>query len=133
MWKLKILDVPDWIKISLLLNGIDDLNYEMKLNRFHKCSPIYKRDGYYLIANTFVLIEFDNNAWISFTPENVKAFQWELSLFNHRELSLEEFNAFLVLQRAGLLLKEQKELFNLDHFSKSCNKKYFWKTLRHLN
>lgn len=133
MWKLKILDVPDWIKISLLLNGIDDLNYEMKLNGFQQCSPIYKRDGYYLIAKTFVLIEIDNNAWISFTPEIVKAFQWELSLLNHRELSLKEFNAFLVLQRAGLLSKEQKELFNLDRFFKSCNKKYFWKTLRRLN
>lgn len=122
--RIKRLDNPFWDPFWCS----DD--ERMELEGFNTCLPIFKRDGFYLINNFIVVVEEDGKAWISFSSRLVDYFKHQLNDANHNKLSSEIINAMKVLDRNGLLSKEQRELKERDYWIAHTNQLYYYSMLK---
>lgn len=130
MLKVKRLDVPKWVKSekryfdffgTTRQNKRDEESFEDYHSRI-VCEYGYKRgilmfqgkEGYFLINNNLILIQYENLAWVSCDGDKVSLFKQELKKYNTQSISLEVFNALAVISRNGLL-KFNSDLYEIYH------------------
>lgn len=106
---LKVLPVETWMKLQVT-------NPEFGDDNIPEIAPILNRDGYfYQTAPKRCWFEYNGKA---FDLEKNDQFLFELELFNHKPLSIEEINALNVLVKHKLISKEQRHLLYIDSLTK---------------
>ena len=130
MLKIKRLDVPNWVKSekryfdffgTTRQNKREDESFEDYHSRV-VCEHGYEKgilmfpgkEGYFLINNNLILIQYENLAWVSCDRDKVSLFKQELKKYNTQSISLEVFNALAVISRNGLL-KFNSDLYEIYH------------------
>lgn len=116
---IKRLDVPRWVKSEKLYydffgytrrQKLEDVSFdeyqskiieEMGYNKGVVMFP--GKDGYFLIDNRLVVIQYNGLAWVSLDNYKVSLFKHELKKLNLPSISSEVFKSLEVLYRNGLL------------------------------
>jgi hypothetical protein len=113
--KIKVLECPRYVKSDF---------YSATLKKYWtEITPIFCREGRYLINNQKVIIESENKAWQSTRKEVVSNFFEDLRYDRDINiLSHEQAQAILVLMRAGLATAEQASLYGKDYIRKKHKK-----------
>lgn len=115
--KIKVLKCPLWIR-----NGRYPISFKFE---FDEIEPLFRRDGYYLINNKHVIIEYQGTAWKSKNDElSVRTFYWEFERAEYEGiniLSKEQSDAIYTLMKIKLESVNQRDLFQKD-FSKKSSK-----------
>ncbi len=70
------------------------------------------KDGYFLINNSLVVIQYNGLAWVSLDKDKVSLFKLELKKLNLPSISSEVFKSLGILARNGFL-KYDNDLFEL--------------------
>jgi len=98
-----------------------------KLCTYAPCfsKPIVGRDGLYN-SYAFIWFEYKGKAYCPKTDSqqksDVKQFKYVLSCLDHKPLRPKEREALELLQREGLISKEQRQLLRLDNEIKEVEK-----------
>ena len=120
--KIKVLECPLWVKHEFKREfSTGSLTWNCD-----EIEPIFHRNGYYLIDNKYVVIEYQGTAWKCKDDENSKrAFRWELEDAEYDDinmLSKEQSDAILTLMKIKLASERQLHLFRRDLSQKSRKK-----------
>ena len=102
--RYKVLELPGYARDSVYMDT-DHLTF---------IDPIFRRDGIYFdrYAHVQCWMEFDGGTQaVEYSPS---MFQYELSLENHRPLSVRECAAILLLIRSRLAPRSLRALYYLD-------------------
>jgi hypothetical protein len=124
--KIKVLECPLWIKHKFSSRYSSSyLKFE-----FDEIEPLFHRDGYYLIDNKYVVVEYQGFAWkCKDTQNSVRAFRWELEDAEYEDiniLSKEQSDAIFTLMKINLASEMQKNIFGRD-YTKKHSKKFSFK------
>lgn len=97
---------------------------------FDEIEPVFRRDGYYLIDNKYVVVEYQGFAWRCKDEQNsVRAFRWELEDAEYEGiniLSKEQSDAIYTLMKTNLASEMQEYIFRRD-YGKRDSRKYWFK------
>lgn len=123
--KIKVLECPLWVQNNLNSeNSFDCLKIE-----FDEIEPLFHRDGYYLIDNKYVVVEYQGFAWKCKDAQNsVRAFRWELEDAEYEDiniLSKEQSDAIYTLMKTNLASEMQRHIFARDYAKKNSKKYWF--------
>jgi hypothetical protein len=121
--KIKVLECPLWVQHKF----IEGYSSDALVWNCDEIEPMFHRDGYYLIDNKYVVIEYNNRAWRCKDDESSKrAFCWELEDAEYDDinmLSKEQSDAILTLMKIGLASEKQRHMFG-RHLSQKSSKKF---------
>jgi hypothetical protein len=120
--KLKVLECPLWVKFEF-----DEEHCSGVLRKeFDNIEPLFYRDGYYLLRNKYVLIEYQGTAWICKEDKYpARAFRWELEDAEYDDINLlskEQSDAIFTLMKHDLASEKQENLFFRDRRYRSSKK-----------
>jgi hypothetical protein len=131
MSTIKRLDVPIWVKTEKIYydffgytrsrineNESFDDYHSIIINElgYNKGVIMFPgKDGYFLINNSLVIIQYNGLAWVSLDKDKVNIFKTELKKHNLPSISSEVFKSLEILSREGFLKynDELYELYNL--------------------
>ena len=120
--KIKVLECPLWVKHAYTSSHIK--------MEFDEIEPVFRRDGYYLIDNKYVVVEYQGFAWRCKNEQNsVRAFRWELEDAEYKGiniLSKEQSDAIYTLMKINLASEMQEDIFRRD-YGKRDSRKYWFK------
>lgn len=131
MSTIKRLDVPMWVKTEKIY--CDFFGYTRhRINKNESFEDYHSmviselgynkgvimfpgKDGYFLINNSLVVIQYNGLAWVSLDKDKVNLFKKELKKHNLPSISSEVFKSLEILSREGFLKynDELYELYNL--------------------
>ncbi len=127
---IKRLDVPRWVKTEKVYydffgysrrrmnenESFDDYHSRVISELGYNKSVIMfpGKDGYFLINNSLVIIQYNGLAWVSLDKDKVGLFKQELKKLNLPSISSEVFKSLEILSREGFL-KYNNELCELYH------------------
>ena len=123
--KIKVLECPLWVQNEFIL----EKSFSCLKVEFDKIEPLFHRDGYYLIDNKYVVVEYQGFAWkCKDTQNSVRAFRWELEDAEYEDiniLSKEQSDAIYTLMKTNLASEMQRHIFARD-YAKRNSKKYWF-------
>lgn len=121
--KIKVLECPLWVKHEF----IREFSTGCLTRECDEIDPLFHRDGYYLIDNQYVVIEYQGTAWRCKDDEGSKrAFLRELEDAEYDDINMltkEQSDAILTLMKIKLASERQFYLFSRD-LSQKEGKKY---------
>jgi hypothetical protein len=121
--KIKVLECPRYVKSDFCSTTLKKY--------WTKITPLFCREGRYLINNQKVIIEFENKAWQSTRKEVVSNFFEDLRYDRDINiLSHEQAQAILILMRACLATTEQASLYSKDYIRKKHKKRKLQRKLQ---
>jgi hypothetical protein len=145
MSTIKRLDVPMWVKTEKIYYNffgytrrhinenesfedyhsmvISELGYNKGVIMFPG------KDGYFLINNSMVIIQYNGLAWVSLDKDKVNIFKTELKKHNLPSISSEVFKSLEILSREGFL-KYNDDLYELYHLHSQKNAQ--WKRMKRI-
>jgi hypothetical protein len=142
MSTIKRLDVPMWVKTEKTYyrffgysrrpinenESFDDYHSrvisELGYNKGITMFP--DKDGYFLINNSMVIIQYRGLAWVSLDKDKVSLFKLELKKLNLPSISSEVFKSLEILSREGFL-KYKDDLYDLYHLHSQKNAQWKWR------
>ena len=123
--KIKVLECPLWVQNEFIL----EKSFSRLKKGFDKIEPLFHRDGYYLIDNKYVVVEYQGFAWKCKDAQNsVRAFRWELEDAEYEDiniLSKEQSDAIYTLMKTNLASEMQRSIFARDYAKKDSKKYWF--------
>lgn len=123
--KIKVLECPLWVKHEFIL----DKSFSCLKVEFDEIEPLFHRDGYYLIDNNYVVVEYAGFAWKCRDEQNsVRSFRWELEDAEYEDiniLSKEQSDAIYILMKTNLESEMQRNIFRRDYGKKQSKKYWF--------
>ncbi len=121
--KVKVLECPKYVKSDF---------YSTTLKKYWtEITPIFYREGRYLIDNQKVIVEFGDKAWQSTREEVIFDFFEDLKYSRVINiLSHDQAQAILLLMRTGLATAEQARLYDKDHIRKKYKKRKLQRRLQ---
>jgi hypothetical protein len=126
--KIKVLELPLWVSNNL---DMDRSSGTLEVG-FNEIEPLFNRDGYYLIDNKYIVIEYAGRAWERKNEESsVRAFYWELEDAEYEGiniLSKAESDAIYTLMKIKLASEKQISIFQRDYSrrAKNLRRKRMW-------
>jgi hypothetical protein len=97
----------------------DDWKKESLEYGFDEIVPVFNRDGWYLISNKRVIIEYNGKAWTHKKQEgSIQSFHWELGQVEYEGvniLSKDQSDAIFTLMKVGLATEYQRNLYREDY------------------
>jgi hypothetical protein len=136
MSTIKRLDVPMWVKTEKIYydffgytrrhineNESFDDYHSMVISELGYSKGVIMfpgKDGYFLINNSLVIIQYNGLAWVSLDKDKVSIFKQELKKHNLPSISSEVFKSLGVLSREGFL-KYNDDLYELYNLHRRKN------------